>query len=240
MDFNCKNFDFGKNWNLIVPYLHTPQMEKLKKKAFHEIKINLDHTGVMYNKKEAIASSFTNNDGYSTMTQTMLETFIGKEDSRIPEALIDKYYTAWDKIIENEDGDDFEYEKKLWDKYMRIVNKIGDLVNCNYQTSPNHMVHFVTFSACHWFNRHCGMYWVKSLFPNVEWKLIKSKSHTTIISADGKYMFDLLSYAWNYDRFKAYCCEEEYEENDKSLGADDVRKILDRDKKNEKDDNFIF
>lgn len=74
------------------------------------------------------------------------------------------------------------------------------------------------------------MYWAKLVCPNVTWKLLVSTYHTTIISSDGTQMFDLLAYAWKYDRFTAYCCGTEYIETDLSLGADEAMKMVHREK----------
>ncbi len=210
-EVSCINYDFGKNWDKIVLYLHTPEMEKLKRKAFYEIKNNHDYPqNWRYNKKKSIADLFTSNDAYATMKETMLDSFIEKKDKRIPEALLQKYHTSWKKIMDSD---------KAFQKALNIKYKLGDYVDCNYATSPNHMVHFVAFSSCHWFNKHIGMYWAKLICPEIKWKLLQACYHTTIISDDGKHMFDLLAYAWGRDRFKAYCCNEEYVETDLSLGA---------------------
>jgi hypothetical protein len=70
MNQNCINFDFGKNWDQIIPYLYTPEMEKLKRKAFKEIKNNHAYSqNWRYNKKKSIADLFTSNDAYFTMKE---------------------------------------------------------------------------------------------------------------------------------------------------------------------------
>jgi hypothetical protein len=75
------------------------------------------------------------------------------------------------------------------------------------------------------------MYLAKLVYPDIKWKLLETHYHTTVISEDGKYMFDLLSYAWNRARFEAYCCKNEYTETDLSLGAKESMDMVLKEKK---------
>jgi 5-methylcytosine-specific restriction endonuclease McrBC regulatory subunit McrC len=75
-------------------------------------------------------------------------------------------------------------------------------------------------------NRYIGLYLAKKVCPDKKWKIVESKYHTTVMSSDKTQIFDLIAYAWNTDRFKAYCLNEAYIETDSSLGANEVMEMI--------------
>lgn len=216
--YNCINYDFGKNWNKIIPYLATKEMKNLLKLTHYERKWSHDYPeNWHYKDDQAPASLLTSYDSHCTMMETMFEAVLEQKDPRIPSILLKQI-----KKLKYTDDNAEEY----WDKYQDLEEKIEIAIGINYKHSPNHIVHWVPFGCCHWFNKFIGMYLAKKISPEIDWKLLSTDTHTTVISKDGKYMFDLLGYSYNHDRFQAICCNEPYVEVDPSLGANETIELL--------------
>ena len=117
-------------------------------------------------------------------------------------------------------------QEEHWEKFEAIRYPIEDILGCNYKKNPELMVHWVAFSCCHWFNKYVCMYLATQVCPEIHWKLLSTETHTTVVSEDGKLMFDLLAFCYNHDRFESYCCNLPYEETDPSLGANESIELM--------------
>jgi hypothetical protein len=216
---NCTNFNFGKYWDQIVPYLTSPTMKMLIKTVFDEIKRNSDYPENMhYRENEAPAQLLSSYDSFYTMRHTMVEWAIKCNDDRIPE----KIHQAFENLEYSED----EAEQRYWDEYNRLETAIEDALGVNYETNQTHIACWVPFGTCHWYNKRVGLFLAKKVCPKIHWKLLISDTHTTVISDDGKHMFDLLAFCYNHNRFDAICCNKSYEETDQSLGAKESIELL--------------
>lgn len=131
-----------------------------------------------------------------------------------------------DYFSDDFNDDDSMDEDEHWEKYSAVINQIQDLLGCNYKKNREHMVHWTCFGCCHWFNKYICMYWATKVCPQIHWKLLRTDTHTTVVSHDGKLMFDLLAFCYNRDRFQSYCCNQTYQETDPSLGANESIKLM--------------
>lgn len=233
--YNCTNFDFGSKWNLVIPYLQTKEIEQLLRVTHHEIGLHSSfgvYTGG-YKEDQAPGLKLTSCDAWITMIDTMRETAIENKDPRLPRKLIQQYKHALEQIPDIGD-DDYgnvtkEQEQAAWDAHGKLQEVIDNFIGCNYAKDKTHIVHWCVANSCHWFNKYIGMYLAKLVCPDIKWRMLTTETHTTVISVDGKHMFDLLSWSWVYDRYKAYCCNEKYTEIDPSLGANESLRLLMRD-----------
>ena len=222
----CINFDFGLHWSRIIPYLQTPEIKQMIPIVFWEIvENNPQWISPSFQEDEAPASLFNSNDGYVTMCDTMLEAFVDNADERIPTELLQEY-RHHKASFPKEDDEDQDAEVEWMDDLGDLEVKMRDYVGLNYVKDPTSLVHWCAFNSCHWINPHIMLYWAKLVCPDVQWKVLRAELHTTIISADGKQMFDLLAWGWNHKRFEAYNCKLPYVETDPTLGANEALAMI--------------
>ena len=216
MTSQCVNFDFGQNWDKVVPYLQTPMMQQLLQIAHFEIAQNsIAPQNWKFDPQAAPAANLVSHDGHVTMIDTMTDKLIKQKDKRIPRKLLRDYKSA--KIALSSSSKEDECEKFY--NYMETREEIGKYIGCDYATSPTNMVHWLIFGSCHFTNRWIGMYLAQQICPEIHWKLLAEDEHTTVISSDGTKMFDLLAWGWNHNRHLSFCCNQPFIETDSSLGA---------------------
>jgi hypothetical protein len=213
------NFNFGTQWDKVVPFLQTRRMKKLLEKVHGMIRDNHDfpQNWKPYDHTKAPAEQLTTHDGYIMQLDQIKEHYIKIKDVRIPPTVVKKLDELIDMREDSNDDDEEEYFNMLHD----IEDKVMRAVNVSFDVNPTHIVHWLAFGTCHWFNVIIGLYLAKKVCPSTNWKVRVSDDHSTVISDDGK-MFDILAWGWNQNRFNAACMQLEDTETDVSLGANEV------------------
>lgn len=213
------NYDFGKNWEQITPYLE----EFLDNLIDEYQKENYEISKEFINKNRSPAEEFTESDAYHTGINEIGNEIIDKKDKSIFFRKIVKdpdcnmLFKTYDHYVSKVDLNDNTYD----DVSNDISSKIFDLIlfACGYDFYYNKtfILYWIPFGNCFNWNFKFGLYMAKKLFPNEKWILVETNYHTSVITVDTFRMFDIL--LWGCDgRLWNYLINESYY-NDESLGA---------------------
>jgi len=188
IDQNIINFDFKKNWDIVLPLLSTPKMKKAIKRGIQRfIKSGQCHI------KEYDSSLLPYEYGRLSDEISIIE-------EEIAERLIKTgYLKPCPDPDDPEDPHSPESEEKA-EKYFKERSEFIDpFIHINMKNS---LRGYQMFSACHWWNPTFGLTLARIVYPNENWRIMSGYKtnqdnendggHTTIINDKGTMTFDIL------------------------------------------------
>ena len=167
-----------------------------------------------YDHDRSPASQLASRDGWLNFIDGPVQHAIEHGHPSLP-ADFSSRKPVWDGVK----GGDSSAE--WWAATMEYESEATRALGLDFRTHPTHIVHWAAaYGSGHWFNPHIGLHLAARVCPEVQWRVLEGCDHTTVVSADGRHVFDLL--AWGYDRLGAGRCRVE---DDSTLGgAEAVRR----------------
>ena len=186
---NRMNYDFKTNWERIRPLLKSPILQKAMRQSINAyLKCRGDTYKYSKNRLPYQYSKVDNLFCYDIeekVIEDLLQWGIIKEDPILT------------KLKENSNDDDLdEYydsdEYAEWQESIRPIAElyIRDRLEKNYQS-------YCLYGGCFWYNKNFGLKLAKIVMPSVDWVVKRSNIHSTVISTDGKLVFDILYFDEN-------------------------------------------
>jgi hypothetical protein len=207
-----KNFDFGKNWHLVLPHLKTTEMQT---EIFPEVYMSMVRdrnlpNAPYYDITKSPAEQISTYDSFATLLDTVFEHAREFRDAHIDPILWDSYEHHM-SLDNDDDGSTFG-------KALNIQEQIMTILGFNFATSKDNISFYTPFGSCHWFNAVVSLHLANKLFPDQKWVVVKGHDHTTVACIESKRVFDLLY--WGIDnRLEDCVLGKSYTSNDKSLGG---------------------
>ena len=200
------NFDFGQRWAEVVPFLTSPDMRGLLQRCWTEMRADSAcYRAKQYDHQRSPASQLTSRDGWATLLDSAVQLALDNADPRLPPR-------TWS----DNDSDDDDSRGERWMQYEDDVRRA---IGLDFRTDPSHIAHWApAWGSCHWFSPTIGLHLANHVCPDTQWAVLSSPEHTTVVSADGKKVFDLL--AWSWDRLHAHVLRDaDWVEKDATLGG---------------------
>jgi len=183
VDKDIINFDFKKNWDIVLPLLSTPQMKKAIRRGIQRFIKSGQCDIKEYDPARLPYEYGRNYDEFCNMEENLAERLVKTgylkpcPESDEPESheKVDRYFHKRSELIE---------------PFIRINMK-------------NSLRGYQMFSACHWWNPTFGLTLARIIYPNEKWRIMSGYKttpdpgyndggHTTIINATGTMTFDIL------------------------------------------------
>ena len=203
------NFDFGRRWSEVEPYLTTPEMRLLLERCWTEMLADKAcYSADGYKHDRAPASQITSGDGSYYLIDERVHDAIDHGHPKLPTDM--KAPPSWASYEEP--------SKELVEQEEQYYEDVKRAIGLDFLTNPNHVVHWAAaYGSSHWFNPHIGLHLAARVCPSVQWTVLRGVDHTTVVSSDGYHVFDLLAWAW--DRLDAVMIGDERVEDDPTLGG---------------------
>lgn len=235
------NFDFGKEWDKIIPHLDDfltqyikISVENLKKSS--DFPLSND----FLTRNISPAQEFATGDSHASLLNDIENDIFEKHEksiyfykmnkkAKIPKCIWKSIeYYLYDSDIMKEEGEEGseEGEEERCDRSMDHLESLTEIVmrECGYDFNYNEKFigHWIPFGDCHNWNSNFSFYMANKLFPEENWIIITSDAHTSIITLDTHRMFDIL--LWGYGRLWKHLEEVDYSNED--MGVEDCLKML--------------
>ena len=186
-----RNYDFGANWHTVVsPLFATDIMKQQITQACKE----------WYEDDQSYFDDDGNRQQYVHYEPPAAFLSSG---SGYAETCLNLH----NELVEARDGGDRNRFKKL--KYL--VRPF----NIDYKPELHH---FIGHGSCHYTNRFISYGLAKLIFPDVDYEVCESDTHTTVVCHDRKAVFDLLYWALD-GRLNSYLDIGETYNRDPTLGG---------------------
>jgi hypothetical protein len=201
---NYANYDFAKNWYKIVKLLKNDKFfHALYDPMIKHYKNRIKSINDAINQISIVPSSLSSRAAYCTALDMIYERAVECEDSRITD---DKWneYNANNNNANNNNANNPSYDSD--DEFIifeeSFMNHVLDQLNVSWQRDKYQIMHWIPVGECHYFNKHFGLKVAKKLMPDKKWKIITTKTHTTVVCVDDKLFFDIL--LWNCSNGSKY------------------------------------
>ena len=117
-----------------------------------------------------------------------------KQNGLLDERLVELEQQIDIYIQQNGENDDDELSN-LYEQVCELENEIFDKeFSFTKPALKHHIISYQFYSACHWWNSTFGLTLARILQPDIKWKVKRGKKHTTVISIDRQFVFDILYY----------------------------------------------
>ena len=202
-----QNFDFGKEWQRIVPFLQEFLSEFRSEEFIPDM-------------NKSPAEQMTSSDGYACfmidiqndLTEKKEKSLFYPKNAKLPKSFWKTINYYWD-LTETEDDDIAQSQLNSLDDVLMTA--------CGYNFFHNNdfIAHWIPIHCCETWNPTFSLFMAKKLFPDNDWKVFQSKYHTTVLCVETKQMFDIL--AWDYrGAMWKFVNKVDYFSENPTLGAD--------------------
>ena len=205
------NFDFGARWSEVEPHLTTVDMRRVLTRCWTAMRDDSAcYIADAYDHTRAPAGQLTSCDGWAHLVMEAVQRAIDNGHPNLPPELKQPELDG--------DDDDDQPDEEFWEEYREYEQQVQRAIGLDFETRPTHIVHWAAaWGSCHWYNTHIGMHLAPRVCPDVQWRLLQGCDHTTVVSADGRRVFDLLAWAW--DRLCGHLAGMARVETDPTLGG---------------------
>lgn len=187
------NYDFGKNWNTIIPYLDHPEIKKAIRDGVNDYLSNWDN-GERY-RINTPPAKYSSKDGYCMLMDRKRDLKFDelRSNKLLPESYLDK-----EKKLNDRNSDSDRGYTTLWKMKDKILKEYFTWDKIKYDLESYYLS-----GSCHSYAPTFELTLAKLVLPNEEWSIQSSDKHTTVINKDKTKVFDLLYYC-NDDRLENY------------------------------------
>ena len=189
------NYNFKANWDqFIIPHLENPKLLRAIRRGVNAYLDNENKTE-RYTNSRAPASYMSLDCFYNELEDVKEQYFYEQKENGLLDERLVKLEQQIDIYIQQNGENDDDELSNLYEQVFEIENEIFD--NEYKFTKPslkNNIISYQFYSACHWWNSTFGITLARIVQPEIKWKVQRSKKHTTVISIDRQFVFDILYY----------------------------------------------
>ena len=189
------NYNFKANWDqFIIPHLENPKLLRAIRRGVNAYLDNEEKVE-RYTNSRAPASYMSLDCFYNELEDVKEQYFYEQKENGLLDERLVKLEQQIDIYIQQNGENDDDELSNLYEQVFEIENEIFD--NEYKFTKPslkNNIISYQFYSACHWWNSTFGITLARIVQPEIKWKVQRSKKHTTVISIDRQFVFDILYY----------------------------------------------
>lgn len=225
------NFDFGKHWHQVLPFIRVPEFEEKVKEVWRL----LDKDGVLFGGTVYDASSAPAQYLHCrTYAYGELLMKLAQQYTRSKKKLYALFQgtaefdiiSSFQAYIDEETGDG-EVVDETFKLHEMILKRLG----YDYTTNKDQLAFYFPIGICHWWNPIISKWIAERMFPNDKWVVRKSSEHTTIYCAAKHIVFDMCYWAID-GRIDDYVLgqpfgESSYRFDDATLGGNQAFEMSD-------------
>jgi hypothetical protein len=208
-----QNFDFGKNWSQIIPFLTDPDFRDTIWEAYDAIQEHrpypIDYDGP--------PSQMVRSDAVVTLLDRIFDHLRESRDSRVPEDV----WKSYEDLTTNGNDDDDE----VGELFENLQNIILRLAGFDWNTNRNCIIFWVVTHECHDWNPTFGLWLARRICPDEPWEILSSQKHTTVFSAKSNRVFDILLWSCD-DRLFDTAVGHRYKSKDLTLGGQEAIQMI--------------
>lgn len=202
------NWDFGSNWDKVLPHLQTKEFSCLISIIYDYYKRDGMLMNVNYNNI-CPSSDLTRKDSCYTLKSEYFDMV--KANRNLYPNIGQELWDELDSL--DPDSDDYDDDEEISEK---IISMTGF-------DNLNKLHNWMPFGECHTWNKTFGYWLAQKIFPNKKWQVVSTDYHTTVVSLENNLMFDILAWGWSY-RDK-YVLKQPLPD-DPTFGADESIQIM--------------
>lgn len=182
------NYDFGKNWNIIVDILKNDYIFNKINDLYNHNDLPNDNYKILFSPSERSQSH--KSLWYYNILEDIAIKLLDDKDSTILSNLENEYENG---VIE-------------YEKYVDIKDQIFDNIlyenKLNWKSNKYNIIHYIPLGLCHEWNPLFGYTIARKIMPDYKWELLITDNHTTIVCYEQKLFFDIL--LWGSSNCKNY------------------------------------
>ncbi len=201
------NFDFGKEWYRIVPYLE-------------EFKCNFGYESPPAQRLASTSNYFEFMiDIQNDLVTNREKSVFYPEGAMLPPSFWETLEYYWSLADAEDTG-------PIADSQISSLNEVL-MTACGYNFlhNPEFIAHWVLVDNSHIWNSSFSLFMAQKLFPSDKWEIYRSSYHTTVLCIEKVLMFDPIAWGlrgacWDYVNFVNYGVKDPF------LGADLAMNLL--------------
>ena len=189
------NYNFKVNWDqFIIPHLENPKLLRAIRRGVN-LYLDNDEKTDRYTNSRAPASYMLLDCFYNELEDTKEQFFYDQKQNGLLDSKLVELEQQIDIYIQQNGETDDDELSNLYEQVCELENEIFDNeYNFTKPALKNNIISYQFYSACHWWNSTFGLTLARLVQPEIKWKVKRGRKHTTVISIDRQFVFDILYY----------------------------------------------